>query len=234
VAFDRPGSGYSSRSAGSPAGLEAQAAALAKAMRRLKLDKPVVVGHSLGGAVALALALDHPDCVSALALIAPLTRPVDPPPLVFRALAIRSPLVRRFGAWTVATPGALLFRSVSTREVFAPEAPLADFGAAGGGLLALRPRNLEEASADMVAVNDDLAPMTTRFSSLAVPVGVLYGRGDRLLDPAAQGESLKAILPSVDLEIVEGGHMLPVTRPDLCAAFIRRIAAKASALSASR
>ena len=234
VAFDRPGSGYSTRPAGGQAGLEAQAATLAKAIRKLKLDKPVVVGHSLGGAVALALALDHPDCVSALALIAPLTHPIGTAPLVFRALAIRSPFLRRLGAWTVATPGGLLFRNFSTRAVFAPEAPSADFAVAGGGLLALRPRNLEEASADMIAVNDDLEPMTARYSSIAVPVGVLYGRRDPLLNPAAQGESMKRILPSLDLEMVDGGHMLPMTQPDLCAAFIRRIAAKAKAVFASR
>jgi len=234
LAFDRPGSGYSTRAPGAPAGLRAQAATLANAMRRLKLDKPVVVGHSLGGAVALALALDHPDCAGALALIAPLTRPVRKPPLVFQALAISSPLVRRLGAWTVATPGGLLFRNLSAREVFAPEAPPADFGVAGGGLLSLRPRNLEEASADVVAINDDLEPMTARYSEIGVPVGVLYGRGDRLLDPLAQGASLKRGLPSLDLEIVDGGHMLPVTQPVLCAAFIRRIAAKAGAASARR
>ena len=234
VAFDRPGSGYSTRPAGGQAGLEAQAATLAKAIRKLKLDKPVVVGHSLGGAVALALALDHPDCVSALALIAPLTHPIGTAPLVFRALAIRSPFLRRLGAWTVATPGGLLFRNFSTRAVFAPEAPSGDFAVAGGGLLALRPRNLEEASADMIAVNDDLEPMTARYFSIAVPVGILYGRGDPLLNPAAQGESMKRILPSLDLEMVDGGHMLPMTQPDLCAAFIRRIAAKAKAVFASR
>lgn len=233
VAFDRPGSGYSTRAAGSPAGPEAQAATLVKAMRRLKLDKPVVVGHSLGGAVALAIALNHPDCIRAIALIAPLTHPVERPPLVFRGLAIRSPLLRRFFAWTIATPGGILSRNMAARQVFAPEPAPTDFALAGGGLLALRPGNIEEASADMVAVNDDLKAMTARYSSIRLPVGILYGRGDQLLDPVAQGESMKPVLPSVDLETVDGGHMLPVTQPDLCAAFIRRIWAKTNAASES-
>ena len=152
VAFDRPGSGYSTRSAKSPAGVRAQAETLAKAIRALKLDRPVVVGHSFGGAVALTLALDHPDCVGALALISPATHPVPAPPTVFRVLAIRSPLLRRLFAWTLATPGGLLARTWAAKKVFAPEAPPVDFATRGGGLLALRPGNIYATSLDMMTV----------------------------------------------------------------------------------
>ena len=227
VAFDRPGSGYSTRAPGAPAGARAQAAALAKAIRAMKLENPVIVGHSLGGAVALAIALDHPDCAGALALIAPATHPVTKPPRLFRALAIRSNWLRQCFAWTLATPGALLARSLATKVVFAPEAPPPDFGKAGGGLLPLRPRSVIAASEDMVALDADLRAMPSRYASIRIPVGVLYGRGDHILDWRVHGEAMKRELPSLDLEIVEGGHMLPVTQPDVCAAFIRRMAAEA-------
>src|SRR5271166_2877077 len=101
VAFDRPGSGYSTRSPDADASLRAQAATLAKAIGMLKLERPVLVGHSLGGAVALAIALDHPDCAGVVALISPSTHPVAAPPAVFRGLAIRSTALRRFVAWTL-------------------------------------------------------------------------------------------------------------------------------------
>jgi pimeloyl-ACP methyl ester carboxylesterase len=229
VAFDRPGSGYSTRPPKAPAGLPAQADALVKAFWALKLDHPVIVGHSLGGAVALAIALDHPECASALALVAPLTHPVATPPHVFRGLAIRSPLLRGLVAWTLATPASLLARNVALRKVFAPETPPADFATAGGGLLAVRPRNVYASSTEMVAVNDDLEDMTRRYPSLRTPIGILYGRGDHILDYRTQGEAMKQRVPSVDIEVVDGGHMLPVTQPDLVAAFIRRIAAQVPA-----
>jgi len=232
VAFDRPGSGYSTRSIKSPAGVRAQAATLAKAMRALKLDRPVVIGHSLGGAVALAVAVDHPDCARALALIAPVTHPVEKPPLVFRGLAIRSPLLRRFVAWTLATPVSLLGKAIAIKQVFAPEAAPRDFATAGGGLLSARPSNVYAASSDMVAVTADLEDLAQRYGSIRIPVGVLYGRGDRILDWVKQGEGMKEKLPSLDLEIVDGGHMLPVTQPDLVAGFIRRVTAKAEKSSA--
>jgi pimeloyl-ACP methyl ester carboxylesterase len=227
VAFDRPGSGYSTRSRGAAAGMRAQADTLAKAIRALGLDRPVIVGHSLGGALALTLALDHPDCVGALALIAPATHPAPKAPRVFRALAIRLPVLRRLFAWTVATPAALVARNVATREVFAPESPPPDFASAGGGLLGVRPLNVENASADLIALDEDLKALPRRYGSIRVPIGVLYGRGDHVLDWRVHGEALKQEISGLDLELVEGGgHMLPVTRPGVCAAFIRRIAAK--------
>src|SRR5882762_689756 len=61
VAVDRPGSGYSTVSGEHPT-LSAQATIIARFLHRLGLDRPLLVGHSLGGALALALALDHPDC----------------------------------------------------------------------------------------------------------------------------------------------------------------------------
>jgi pimeloyl-ACP methyl ester carboxylesterase len=227
VAIDRPGSGYSTRSPGRPAGVRAQAAALAGAIRELKLGRCVIVGHSFGGAVALAIALDEPDCASALALIAPVTHPMAAPPLVLHGLAMRSPLLRRSVAWTLATPVALLARGLAFKQFFAPEPVPADFATAGGGLLGMRPRNVYAASSDMVAMNEDVEAMTPRYASIRIPVGILYGRGDRILDPRAQGETMKALIPALDLEFMEGGHMLPVTAPDAVAAFIRRVAVQA-------
>ena len=232
IAFDRPGSGYSPRARGAPAGPRAQAAALARAIRALGLKRPVIVGHSFGGAVALALALDQPDCAGALALIAPVTHPVERAPLLFEGLAIRSPLLRLILYWTAATPIALLARNWGAARVFAPEAPAPDFGTAGGALLALRPVNLRAASEDMVAANADLAGMVSRYPSICIPVGVLYGRDDRILDWRMHGERLKEAIPALDLELVPGGHMLPVTAPDVTAAFIRRIGARAAATGA--
>jgi pimeloyl-ACP methyl ester carboxylesterase len=235
VAFDRPGSGYSTRSPDAEAGLRAQAATLAKAIGMLKLERSVLVGHSLGGAVALAIALDHPDCAGVVALISPATHPVAAPPAVFRVLAIRSPALRRFVAWTLATPAGLLARNWTVRQVFAPEPAPPDFATAGGGLLALRPSNVYASSSDMIAaitLQDDIENMTRRYGSLRMPVGILFGRSDPILDYREQGEAMKKKLPSLDLEMVDGGHMLPVTQPDVVAGFIRRMAAKAPARAA--
>lgn len=224
IAFDRPGSGYSTSA---PGEFGDQAAVLAAAIRALKLGKPLVVGHSLGGAVALALALDHPSCVGGLALIAPATHPMKTAPTLFRSLVIRAPLMRRLFAWSAAAPAALVARPLFFRAAFAPERAPADFGSAGGGLLALRPRNIIVTSTELTAgLHGDRAieTMPERYASLSIPIGVLFGRQDHVLDWRAHGQAMKREVPSLHLELVEGGHMLPVTQPDVCAAFVRRIA----------
>ena len=77
VIVDRPGSGYSTRPPQASAAIFAQARTLAKFAAALRLERPLVVGHSLGGAIALALALNHPEHVGGLALLAPLTHPQE-------------------------------------------------------------------------------------------------------------------------------------------------------------
>ncbi len=231
IAFDRPGSGYSSPVRG---GIAEQAAILASAIRTMQLGKPLIVGHSLGGAVALALALDEPDCVGGLALIAPATHPIKKAPALFRSMVIRSPLMRRLYAWTAAGPATFLARAVFFKAAFAPEPAPANFGSAGGGLLALRPRNIYVTSTELVGGLDGdpaIETMPRRYASLAVPIGILYGRQDQILDWRAHGEAMKREVSSLDLEIVDGGHMLPVTQPDVCARFIRRMAALVKAQS---
>ncbi len=177
----------------------------------------------------MAIALDHPDCAAAVALISPATHPVAALPAVFRGLAIRTPALRRFIAWTVATPAGLIARKWGTRQVFAPEPPPLDFGTSGGGLLALRPSNVYASSSDMMAAMSLKDEMTRRYGSLQMPVGILFGRSDPILDYREHGEAMKQRLPSLDLEIVDGGHMLPITQPDVVAGFIRRMATKVRA-----
>src|ERR1700704_3548021 len=55
IAVDRPGSGYSTRPKHASAALGAQAATLASLIRTLQLEKPLLVGHSLGGALVLTI-----------------------------------------------------------------------------------------------------------------------------------------------------------------------------------
>ncbi|WP_229487643.1 alpha/beta fold hydrolase [Pseudoduganella lutea] len=132
ITVDRPGSGYSTRHPGAPAGLREQAAALAALIDRLELEQPLVVGHSYGGAVALALALDYPERVAGLSLLAPLTHLPDETPAAFRVLDTPSPLLRRLMAWTVATPGAIARGGAVLEQVFAPDPVPHDFATRGG------------------------------------------------------------------------------------------------------
>jgi pimeloyl-ACP methyl ester carboxylesterase len=185
IRVDRPGSGYSPRAPGTSARLRVQAETIAELIRMLKLDRPLIVGHSLGGALALALALNHSDVVGGLALIAPLTQvqSIDDVPPVFKPMVIRSPAVRKAVAWTLATPMGMMKAEEALKEVFAPEPVPEDFGTEGGGLLAMRPSNFYASSSDLVDLEGELEGMVPRYPTLSIPVRILWGRQDRILPP---------------------------------------------------
>lgn len=227
VAVDRPGSGYSTRDEGASASLPAQAAMMAALIDKLQLDRPLVVGHSLGGAIALALATDFPEKVRALALVAPLTSMAEKVSPAFQGLMISRIWVRKLVAWTLATPAMIMGREKMLGLIFGPETVPADYGTHAGGLLSMRPSQFLSAAADLHALPDSLPLLYTRYGELRVPVSVLYGRGDRILDPTENGtafiERIKATT-TASLELIDGGHMLPVTNPVATAAFIRKAA----------
>ena len=229
AAVDRPGSGYSVRAPGASASLYAQADALAALIDVLELGRPLVVGHSFGAAVALALAQRHPERVAGLALVAPLAYLLDRVPPTFRGLGISWLWLRTLVAWTLAAPANLLGRGVALGFVFAPEVVPPDFATRGGNLLGVRPSSFIAASEDMMATAQDLPVLQRRYGAMRLPVSVLFGRGDRILSPRDQGEALVAEIPGAELTLVDGGHMLPVTTPERTAQFIREAASRAFA-----
>lgn len=236
ILIDRPGSGYSIRAAGASARLPVQAETVAALIRKLRLGRPLVVGHSLGGALSLSLALDHPDVVGALALIAPVTQAqtIEDVPPVFKGLIIRSPSVRRLVSWTFATPIGMMKAEEALREIFAPEPVPANFGVEGGGLLSMRPNNFYASSSDLVDLEGELDRMVPRYRELSIPVDVLYGRGDNLLDPGVHGERTAREIPGAQIELVEGGHMLPFTQPETTIRFLREALVRGKAKDARR
>ncbi|MGF6429960.1 pimeloyl-ACP methyl ester carboxylesterase [Bradyrhizobium elkanii] len=68
IVFDRPGFGHSLRPRNVVWTPEAQADLFKKALDRLSVQRAIVLGHSWGASVAVALAIRHPSFVEALVL----------------------------------------------------------------------------------------------------------------------------------------------------------------------
>lgn len=227
VAMDRPGSGYSTR-VSSGARLPEQAEAIARFIDAVGLEKPLLVGHSLGGAIALRVALDHPDKISGLALISPLTHYVPAAPKEFGGLYIRSPLLRRIVAATLAVPAGLKTAQQTLDFVFGPQPVPADYAIGGGGYLGLRPSHFYATSSDIVAVEQDLPAQMERYGEIRMPVGILFGSRDRVLHHTRHGLAMEGKVEGIDIEILEGiGHMPQFVEAGKVAAFVKRMAAKA-------
>lgn len=220
ILVDRPGSGYSTYRGDGNCGLAAQAAMIVELMDQLGLDQPLVVGHSLGGAVALAMALGHPGKIGGLALLAPLTQPIDAVPQVFKALDLSSPIARTVLAWTLAAPAGRLGADAANAEVFGPEPFPVDFETRGGAALTLRPEAFVAACEDVEAARKEMPGIAARYGELSIPVGIMFAAGDLLLDPSVHGQPTVAAIKGAELKMIEGGHMFPLTQPQVTADWI--------------
>jgi pimeloyl-ACP methyl ester carboxylesterase len=221
IVLDRPGMGYSDRAPDAPANPRAQADTVVQVIDALGLERPLIVGHSLGGAIALCLAMAHPDKTRGLALLAPLTQPPSGPIKAFNGLDIKNAALRFVLSWLVAIPASIRTAPQVLDQVFGPDPIPDDYAVKGGALLGLRPASFRNTSRDYLASGRDLRWMAGQYDSLQVPVRILYGAEDRILEAELHGRALVAKHPHIGLEVIAGGHMLPVTRASDCAAFIR-------------
>jgi pimeloyl-ACP methyl ester carboxylesterase len=229
VAMDRPGSGFSGRPAKGENTPQAQAAVLRAAAGKLGLRRPVLVGHSLGAAVALAWALDAPDDVSAVVTLGGYVLPLGgPPPWVVTLL--RHPVaLRAVGVLGRSPLGRPLVRGAVERAFF-PGQPPEEY-------LRIAPRLALEASAlisdgeDRKVVEGGLAALRPRYPGLVPPLVILVGAQDRIV-PVAVSERLHTLVPGSELVRVPGaGHMPQFTAPDAVVAAVDRAAELAGAAS---
>lgn len=224
ILVDRPGWGHSTVTGREHPSILQQADMVAALIDALNLGQPLLVGHSMGGAVALAVALNHADSIRGLALIAPLTQPIDDLPDALKGRAAPAGM-RGLVAWTLAVPIGTFAAPAAARRIFAPDAVPGDFGTRAGGALALRPKSYTAGSFELHDSNRSLRTMTPRYAGITVPVAILYGRDDRLLDPASQGGHTADQIAGATLTMMPGGHMIPVTRPAETAAWLEKVAA---------
>lgn len=215
IAFDRPGFGYSSRPRGSVWTPQAQAEALAGALSVLAFGPAVVVGHSLGALVALAFALDYPQMVSRLVLLGGLYFPTPRPDALLNAMPA-IPVVGDVMRYTISPIAARLALPTVEKLIFAPGAVPARWETTFPKGMIMRPTQLRATAADSGLALPAAEALSKRYTELAVPVHLLAGEGDKIVNPHDHSERLHGLLPGARLSILAGtGHMVHYTRPEL-------------------
>jgi len=226
IILDRPGCGYSTRNSDDLAAIPEQARMIWEFLDKLEINNPVLVGHSLGGAISLAMALQRKDAVAALALLCPATHLQTETPAVFKGIEVRSAFLRRLLGNTIAVPIAKATAAKVLGEVFKPEPVPDGFMDNAGGVLGLRPSAFVTAASDLVTFELTMGEQEARYASeLSVPGGVLYGADDAVLSPTAHGQPMTAFGLGYR-ELPGRGHMIPITAAQDCADFIREVAGK--------
>ena len=218
IALDLPGFGESAP-VGDGFDLEEVADRVARALAARQVSAPFdLVGHSLGGAVALTLAAHRPNLVRRLVLVAPAG-------LQRRRASVPGALVGPGAAGLFAARrrlAALSDRAWGRRLLLA-------FAAADGATISAgQARMMVEASgsaqriaaATTVIAQADLMPLLRRTSA---PLGLLWGRRDRAV-PLVLAAEIRAARPDAELEVIDWtGHVPMVERPDSFALALERV-----------
>jgi pimeloyl-ACP methyl ester carboxylesterase len=215
IAPDRPG--WDGRTPATD--LAGNAAAAVAALDAAGVERAIVVGHSLGGGVAVTLALEHPERVVALVLLAPAanTAALD---TLDRLLA--APLLGPItSAAVLAGPGlALATRSLRGRLARRLELDERYLRAATRPLLT--PAGWRSFIAEQRAIVRDLPQLEGRLDAVTVPTTIATGSADRVVRPAA-ARRLAAQIAGAELVVMErAGHLLPHREPRRVADLVHR------------
>ena len=207
IAFDRPGFGYSSRPSGRIWNQEAQATLLKAAFDQLGIERAVLVGHSWGTMVANAFALAYPQSVARLVLMSGYYYPT--PRLDVPVISI--PAIPGIGTVMRHTLSPLISRllwPLIRKQLFAPAKVSASF-MKWPVWMTLRPSQLRASAAETAMMIPGAMQMADRYGELTMPVTVLAGDGDKIVNTTVQSERLHAALPQSTLQVVSGaGHMV--------------------------
>jgi pimeloyl-ACP methyl ester carboxylesterase len=213
IAFDRPGFGHSERPRSTIWTAEAQAKLIARALDQLGIEKPLVVGHSWGTLVTLALALDHRERVGGIVLLGGYYYPSVRGDVLFAS----PPAVPGIGDVMRYTVSPLLGAAMSpaaVKKVFSP-APVPESFAAFPLDMSLRPSQIRASAAEAALMIPAAASLSPRYAELDLPVTVVAGAGDLMVTPEQQTQRFADALPQAKLRLIEGaGHMVHYTATD--------------------
>lgn len=207
IAFDRHGFGHSERPRDRLWTPFAQAQALGAALSKLGIDRAAVVGHSMGTMVALALALDRPAQVSSLTLLGGYYYPkarIDALMMAPVALPVIGDVMR----YTVTALSGRALIGSSVKAMFAPNGVPADFFPMMSREMMLRPSQLRANAEDASFMMSAAQSLRERYGELRMPVTIIAGEEDAIVDIEAHSERLHQDLPLSELVVVAGtGHM---------------------------
>lgn len=207
VAIDRPGHGDSTRSGwtGSP---WRQAAAVHEAAQRLGQQRPVVIGHSHGAAVALAYAMQFPRDVAGVVALAPIAFPeLRLENLVFapRGIWPAGALINGLVAQTV-DPFLL---PVLWRAMFLPQAIPSRYAAIFPRAKVGRAGQTEAEGEDSLLLNAGLVRSALNYHACEVPIRIFGGDRDLVVNNTLHGRLAAKLLPNATFESLIGlGHMI--------------------------
>jgi pimeloyl-ACP methyl ester carboxylesterase len=208
ILIDRAGLGWSTRAGRRDSSPARQATMLRDVLDNLSVGRAIVVGHSWGGTLAASFALDHPQRVAGLVLLAPPLFPFRRSMTwLYEIFAL--PVFGWLYARTLALPLGLAFIGMALASAFLPQLPPRGYIKRTAALLLLRPATFLANARDVAGLREFLQAQASRYGALAMPTIVMSGDRDRVVPPRRHAMAFAAIVPRTRLVVLPGiGHML--------------------------
>lgn len=221
IAVDRPGLGWSDAAPENEL-LETQARLIQAVAAHFGADKPIVLGQSYGGAVALCWATLMPDRLSAVVPVSAVTHPWDTGLGAYYTL-----LSSALGQWAV-IPMITAFVSEAKvhdeiDKTFRPQPAPAGYADHFGTDFTIRRAPLRRNALQRRQLLWQIEALSERYGGISVPIEMVHGDADPIVSHRIHSDRLAAQHPGARLTTLPGiGHMPHhVSIPDVVAAVDR-------------
>lgn len=210
IVFDRPGFGHSSRPRNVVWTPNAQAQLFHNALQRLCVSQPIILGHSWGASVAVALALKYPALVRGLVLASGYYYPtarMGVVPLSAPAVPLVGDIIRH----TISPMVSRAIWPLILKKIFGPQPVPPKFDGFPREM-AVRPSQIRASAAESALMIPNAVEFHNQYSQLKMPVSIIAGSDDKLIDIDRQSSQLHDDIPHSTFHRIPGnGHMVHQT-----------------------
>jgi len=215
ILIDRPGHGWSIRADQDDSTPAVQGRMIDEALEKLGIGRAIFVVHSWSGALGALLALDYPQRVAGLMMLAPVAYPW-PGGVGWYNKAVTTPLIGPLLAYTITLPLGYFLTEPGARGAFLPQTLPDNFVSNTATPLLLRPREFLANARDLVTLKAAVREQAPRYADIRAPVVVITGDKDTTVSPNIHSRPLAATVPNAKLIVLpDVGHMVQNAAPEL-------------------
>src|SRR6266478_7476541 len=214
ILIDRPGHGWSTRTRTVDSTPAIQAGMIDEALEKLGVIRAILVVHSWSGALGARMALDHPERVAGLVMLAPVAYPW-PGGVGWYNRAVTIPVIGPLLAYTITLPLGLFLTEPGARGVFLPQIMPDGFVSDTATPLLLRPREFLANARDLVTLKAAVIEQAPRYGEIKTPVVLISGGVDKTVSTDIHSRPFAKAVPHAKLIVLPNmGHMVQNAAPE--------------------
>jgi len=227
ILIDRPGHGWSSRDRLEDSTPAIQGKMIDAALEKIGVSQAIFVVHSWAGALGARMALDYPQRVAGLVMLAPVTYPW-PGGVGWYNKAVTTPVIGPLLAYTITLPLGTFLTEPGARGVFLPQIMPKDFVETTATKLLLRPREFLANAWDLVTLKEAVREQAQHYADIRTPTVIISGDdSDKTVSTEIHSRPFVKAVPDARLIVLPGvGHMVQNAAPEVVIAEIEAMIGK--------